>query len=265
MRDSALPIDARPLPDRGPRAGRPPQDVAGRLGTHILDVALDQFTRHGIEGTSMEGIAAAAQVSKRTLYLRYGSKKGLLRAIIEPDRASFLEEIRVEELAADPRQRLHHAACRMLDATLTPRAIRFEALTRQIAALEPGRSQPFPPQWTAPWIGVFRSIIAQCDGLADEGKVKGKGKGKGKDEGELDFLAGHLFDMLITVPRSRILVRRELANTPKAKAAYIERALDLLIEGLPFLKAATGPVHHPDAGTSSTLDGKTGNAERQHP
>ena len=60
------------LAPRDPKGGRPPQEIAAQLGEHILQVALDQFIAHGVEGANMDDIAAAANVSKRTLYSRYG-------------------------------------------------------------------------------------------------------------------------------------------------------------------------------------------------
>ncbi|QDK32806.1 hypothetical protein DM450_08425 [Sphingomonas sp. IC081] len=57
--------------------------MAAQLGEHILQVALDQFIAHGVEGANMDDIAAAANVSKRTLYSRYGSKTQLLIASAE--------------------------------------------------------------------------------------------------------------------------------------------------------------------------------------
>jgi AcrR family transcriptional regulator len=46
----------------------------------ILTAAVDALRRHGYSRMSMEGVAAAAGVSKPTLYLRYGSKAELAAA-----------------------------------------------------------------------------------------------------------------------------------------------------------------------------------------
>ncbi len=48
----------------------------------ILAAATEQFQLHGFEGTSMDRIATAANVSKRTVYNHFPSKDGLFQAIV---------------------------------------------------------------------------------------------------------------------------------------------------------------------------------------
>ncbi|WP_454887668.1 TetR/AcrR family transcriptional regulator [Sphingomonas oryzagri] len=73
----------RRLPPRGAKGGRPTREVAARLNNHILHTAFEQFVKLGAEGPSMDIIAVAANVSKRTLYTRFGSREELLVAAIE--------------------------------------------------------------------------------------------------------------------------------------------------------------------------------------
>jgi AcrR family transcriptional regulator len=47
---------------------------------HILDAALPVFVRHGFRKASMADIARAANISRASLYLSFGSKEGLFRA-----------------------------------------------------------------------------------------------------------------------------------------------------------------------------------------
>ncbi|WP_414462225.1 TetR/AcrR family transcriptional regulator [Hyphomicrobium sp. DY-1] len=54
-----------------------------RKRTAILDAARNAFLQHGYEGTSMEGIAAAAGVSIMTLYRHAEGKDDLFAAVIE--------------------------------------------------------------------------------------------------------------------------------------------------------------------------------------
>ena len=49
----------------------------------VLDAAIDRFFSEGFEKTSMDAIAAAANVAKGTLYYHYDSKEGILDAILE--------------------------------------------------------------------------------------------------------------------------------------------------------------------------------------
>lgn len=58
-----------------------PKDATKRAA--ILEAARDLFLVHGFSGTSMDNLAAAAKVSKATLYSHFSDKDALYRAIIE--------------------------------------------------------------------------------------------------------------------------------------------------------------------------------------
>jgi AcrR family transcriptional regulator len=49
---------------------------------NIIQIALDLFAAHGYEATGVQAIADLAGISKPTLYHYFGSKRGLLDAII---------------------------------------------------------------------------------------------------------------------------------------------------------------------------------------
>lgn len=70
-----MPGVASPTTPRG--RGRP---RSAARDDAILSAAVDALRRHGYSRMSMEGVAAAAGVSKPTLYLRYGSKAELAAA-----------------------------------------------------------------------------------------------------------------------------------------------------------------------------------------
>ncbi|WP_134739083.1 TetR/AcrR family transcriptional regulator [Nocardioides sp. 503] len=60
----------------------------------ILAAARELFVAHGVERTSMDAVAAAAGVSKRTVYDYYGDKHGLLMAVIVDAGESLLVTLR---------------------------------------------------------------------------------------------------------------------------------------------------------------------------
>lgn len=65
-------------------AGRPTRDASEQLLQRILEAARVEFlNKGGIEGASMEGIAAAAGCSKLTLYRRFGSKEELFMTLVK--------------------------------------------------------------------------------------------------------------------------------------------------------------------------------------
>lgn len=67
---------------RRPR-GRPKLEDLASLETRLLDVALDEFIRHGYGAASLTRMATMARVSKATFYSRYASKEQLFRALMQ--------------------------------------------------------------------------------------------------------------------------------------------------------------------------------------
>ena len=60
---------------------------------HILDAALPVFVRHGFRKTSMADIARAANISRASLYLSFGSKEELFRAGSTRAHANTMREV----------------------------------------------------------------------------------------------------------------------------------------------------------------------------
>ncbi|MCI4592027.1 TetR/AcrR family transcriptional regulator [Sphingobium sp. BYY-5] len=67
---------------RAGRAGRPTREQAQARQGELLNVALDMFLDRGFELTTMEGIAAAVGMTKRTIYARYPEKSALFLAAV---------------------------------------------------------------------------------------------------------------------------------------------------------------------------------------
>jgi AcrR family transcriptional regulator len=82
------------------RRGRPRSEPAHRA---LLDAALREFVARGYEAMSLEAIAAAAGVSKLTLYRRWDGKLALVREVLQSlsdltpmeDHGSLEEDLRV--------------------------------------------------------------------------------------------------------------------------------------------------------------------------
>lgn len=71
---------AKPAVSRGP--GRPPRAVGVQLAERILDAAQELFLRQGYEATTVEEIASCIGATKRTIYVRFGDKAQLFRAMV---------------------------------------------------------------------------------------------------------------------------------------------------------------------------------------
>jgi AcrR family transcriptional regulator len=60
----------------------------------MLDAAVQMFSANGYHETSMDAIAAEAQISKPMLYLYYGSKEDLFGACLNRELVRFVDEVR---------------------------------------------------------------------------------------------------------------------------------------------------------------------------
>lgn len=67
--------------------------------THIIDVAVELFSKNGFEGTSMRDLASAAGVNIAMINYYFGSKEKLFEAIVEGRSEKSRKEF--EELAQD--------------------------------------------------------------------------------------------------------------------------------------------------------------------
>lgn len=61
----------------------------------MLDAAVTVFAENGFRETSMDSIAAKAEISKPMLYLYYGSKDELFAACIERESSKFMDAMSV--------------------------------------------------------------------------------------------------------------------------------------------------------------------------
>jgi AcrR family transcriptional regulator len=87
-----------PPSDTRSRAGRPTREQAQARHAELLDTALDMFLENGFQLTTMEGVAAAMGMTKRTIYARYEDKAALFLATVQ--RAIDRTMTSVEELRA---------------------------------------------------------------------------------------------------------------------------------------------------------------------
>jgi AcrR family transcriptional regulator len=82
----------------------------------LLEVGRKLFAEKGFEGTSVEEIAATAQVSKPVVYEHFGGKEGLYAVVVDREIRTLLDAI-TASLSTDrhPRILLEHAALALLD------------------------------------------------------------------------------------------------------------------------------------------------------
>jgi AcrR family transcriptional regulator len=86
----------------------------------MLDAAVQMFSVNGYHETSMDAIAAKAEISKPMLYLYYGSKEELFGACLDREMARFIDGVREDiDLEQSPNHLLRNtivAFMRYIDA-----------------------------------------------------------------------------------------------------------------------------------------------------
>lgn len=118
------------LPRR--RSGRPSRPVAEKLREHILDTAADLFLKNGYGLTSIEAVAQAARISKRTFYHRFNDKAALFSAVIHRIIGNLHPPAGVPLICGkNLQENLQHLARLMLQGALSLQGI---ALSRLIIA-----------------------------------------------------------------------------------------------------------------------------------
>ncbi len=81
----------------------------------MLDAAVQMFSVNGYHETSMDAIAAQAQISKPMLYLYYGSKEELFGACLSRELSRFIDTVRADiDLKSSARELLRRTIMSVL-------------------------------------------------------------------------------------------------------------------------------------------------------
>jgi AcrR family transcriptional regulator len=104
------------------------REAAGRTRDRMLDAARRRFAEHGYPATTVDGIAEEAGVSPQTFYTAFGSKRGVLFALLDnmpaaadparlaADLASAPDAVRQLAVLVDFRLRLYAGSLDVLTA-----------------------------------------------------------------------------------------------------------------------------------------------------
>lgn len=81
----------------------------------LIAVARGTFAERGVDGTTVEEIAARASVSKPIVYEHFGGKEGLYAVVVDREVRGLLGQMRSALTAGHPRELLSQAATALLD------------------------------------------------------------------------------------------------------------------------------------------------------
>jgi AcrR family transcriptional regulator len=105
----------------GPRSTQAvPNGARGRMSgkerrAQLVDVGRRLFAEKGLEGTSVEEIAAKAGVSKPVVYEHFGGKEGLYAVVVDREMQRLLDGVTGALTGGHPRELLEQAAFALLD------------------------------------------------------------------------------------------------------------------------------------------------------
>ena len=124
------------------RRGRPPS-AAKRAA--ILAAATTAFLRDGFRGTSLDAVAAAAGVSKQTIYSHFADKEALFAAVVEAARARTPAPPALTLSPADPRGSLAAFGEAVLEVSMSAEV----AALRRVMIGELGSRPALRPLWNS--------------------------------------------------------------------------------------------------------------------
>ena len=202
------------------RGGRPSRAAAEQLGETILETATEAFLKDGYGSTSIEAIAQAAGISKRTLYARYAGKPELFAAVV----ARIVEQIRPPPnvpllVGKTPEEILERLGGLMLRAALSPRAL---ALNRLMVA----EAQRFPEL-----LSGLTGERGRPEAVALITSVlRGRTDAPPLSAADAEFAAGQFIQLIVSWPQRRALVAGE-QMTAEEQADWARRTTRLFLDG----------------------------------
>lgn len=124
------------------KRGRPTNGERAERRDRILDAAVSAFAARGFESTSLDVIAATAEVTKRTLYIDVGDKDALFAASVERehDRIRGVVAGSLLDVAAEVVYVLHSDSAVALHRSVIGAATRFPGLAADFYARGPAHS-----------------------------------------------------------------------------------------------------------------------------
>lgn len=188
---------------------RPGRPRSAQADTAILDATLHLLAEEGVQGMSLEGVAARAGVSKTTIYRRWPNKDALIidaltrmkPPVRDFDTGSFRSDV----------ERFLTSLQWMLDEPLT------QALTLRILGEVAGR-----PEWARDYFtDSFRPNLDALEGMIDRARARGELRPEADTQLVMEIIGGPIaYHMLITV------------FLPNLKPFDTKAFLDLVWDGL---------------------------------
>jgi AcrR family transcriptional regulator len=201
------------------RRGRPTQVEAEKLHQKLRTVAVATFIKQGYDGTTMEAIARAAGITRRTLYARYPDKRAVFLDVIPwalTLRTAHDSDSRRDD--SDLASALITIARGALARALDPDTL---GLTR-IAMNESARFPEFAlSAQTMTWSARQREVMELLRRHQEAGTIQ---------IDDVEVSAGHFLAMIELVPQR--LADFGIYRTKEEHERHLHHAVDLFLRGV---------------------------------
>lgn len=181
----------------------------------ILGAARNEFFANGFSATSIEGIAARAQVSKVTIYTWFQTKENLFGEVVKSECAHMHQNFVGGSLEGkNLRDVLIFAACSMLDFLTREEMVRFERVLASEVNRDPQIGEYFldngPRMLLGDLIGLLQTFVEKGEIRSDDLRASA------------EMLAG------MVMGRMDLFLRygEQIKLTPEEKTSRAERAVD---------------------------------------
>ena len=203
------------------RMGRPTAEQSKALDEKIKAVALDLFLERGFDAVTMEEVAEASDITKRTLYMRYKDKIELFSAAIERSKTewSFYSDGAAFKQAASLEKKLLILGELLLERSLSPRIIKLARMMAAQANIFPDQVRSSYRMSLSPRIQTINDVLMNHEEEIDSVYLKEK------------EMTAELFLGLITGIPIRLASMGTLRD-PKFEKKRIKLAVKLFLQGI---------------------------------
>lgn len=139
MTNATSPASATPAKS----AGRPKASEVEARTQELIDAAGCLFLKHGYAGVSLEAIARKARVAVRTIYVKFGGKAGLLKAVLEARRERFFPVGKMDVDQRPIREVIDEFAGYFYDMLCEPDAMTLQRVVMAEAGSSPELAETF--------------------------------------------------------------------------------------------------------------------------
>lgn len=204
-----------------PRTGRPSAEEAAQLPARLLDAAQAVFVEKGYARATVEDVAKAAGISRKTVYTRYANKDDILAAVIDRILDAALPSPEVDRasptLAQDARTALRRIAADAAALSMRPEVA---GLNRLIMA-EAGQTPALADMFVDLHARAVASVGASLEALRRRGDLPRMP--------ETTLAASIFIEMAASIPRLRAVLGRPMPR--RQQEALIDAAVDIFLRG----------------------------------